>query len=187
MLASYLNLKTGYGGYCLQWVRLVLGVPAKFGTAWKAWNGSKLRLSGPKPPKGVPVFFRPSANGFGHVAISMGGGKCRTTNAATNRITTVTIASLAASWRQPYVGYAYDLNGVLVVPTITQTLRKGAKGIQVEYLQAVLKWEGFYGGMLDGSFGPATDKAVRAYQKARRLVADGSVGPATRKSLNQER
>lgn len=45
----------------------------------------------------------------------------------------------------------------------------------VEYLQYIL------GLKVDGSFGPATETAVKAKQKATGLVADGSVGPATQK------
>jgi hypothetical protein len=64
-------------------------------------------------------------------------------------------------------------------------LNRGAKGNQVEALQALLIGYNYkmenngttYG--RDGSFGSATDKAVRAYQKANGLEVDGSVGPKT--------
>lgn len=65
-------------------------------------------------------------------------------------------------------------------------LKKGAKGEEVEALQALLKGYGYkmtdengkeYG--IDGSFGGATDRAVRAFQKDHGLAGDGSVGPAT--------
>ena len=62
-----------------------------------------------------------------------------------------------------------------------KTLKKGSKGVQVRTLQALLYGYGYNigGSGVDGSFGPATDKAVRAYQKANGLTVDGSVGPKT--------
>ena len=57
-----------------------------------------------------------------------------------------------------------------------RTLRKGMSGEDVRYLQYVL------GISADGSFGPATETAVKNKQKQTGLVADGSVGPATRKA-----
>lgn len=64
-------------------------------------------------------------------------------------------------------------------------LKTGAKGEQVKTLQRLLLALGYemksngktYG--VDGSFGGATDTAVRAFQKAEGLTVDGSVGKAT--------
>lgn len=187
MATSFLNLSSGYGGQCLKWVRLAFGIRAKYGTAWQAWNGAEFRF-GDEAPANVPVFFKPSSNGFGHVAYGLGGGRVRTTNSATNKIYNTTIASLASSWRQPYVGWTADLNGVLVDGTqVTATLSRGAKGRQVRFLQIRLRRSGHYGGAIDDSFGPQTDSAVRAFQTSRGLSADGSVGPKTRQRLNDLR
>ena len=63
------------------------------------------------------------------------------------------------------------------------TIRRGAEGDLVEELQAILNAK--YGAELevDGSFGKATEMAVRAFQKAHGLTADGVVGPKTWKAL----
>ena len=64
------------------------------------------------------------------------------------------------------------------------TLREGAKGSSVLSLQNKLKAAGFNPGAADGSFGPKTTAAVKAFQKARGLTADGVVGPKTWTALN---
>ena len=66
-----------------------------------------------------------------------------------------------------------------------RVLKKGSKGASVKALQTLLMGYGYSCGSAgaDGSFGPATDSAVRAYQKAKKLSVDGSVGPATWASL----
>ncbi|WP_338472634.1 peptidoglycan-binding protein [Niallia sp. XMNu-256] len=62
-------------------------------------------------------------------------------------------------------------------------LKKGSKGAAVTELQRLLTAKGYNTNGVDGSFGPATDRAVRQFQKANGLVVDGSVGNATKKAL----
>ena len=56
-------------------------------------------------------------------------------------------------------------------------LKKGDSGQQIKYLQMFLKWYGVYTGKVDKSFGPDTEAAVIAYQKAEVLSKDGWFGP----------
>lgn len=57
-------------------------------------------------------------------------------------------------------------------------IKRGSKGKAVKVLQVIL------GGLdIDGSFGPATQAAVLAFQKNHGLEADGIVGPRTWKAL----
>lgn len=185
-VASVLNLTRGYGGLCLKWVRLVFGVPAKAATALGAWNAADLKVYDRTPPKGVPVFLTAGTNGAGHVCYSRGGGKVRSTDdRRSNRIFNTTIAWLEQAWHRKLLGYTLDLNGHLVSPKVTKTLRRGAEGDQVVFLQGRLKWAGFKPGRLDGSFGPSVDDAVRAFQKKHKLTVDGIVGPKTRAALNR--
>jgi GH24 family phage-related lysozyme (muramidase) len=58
------------------------------------------------------------------------------------------------------------------------TLRRGARGKDVERLQKELTRHG-HRLTVDGDFGPATERAVSAFQRANGLAVDGRVGPAT--------
>lgn len=57
------------------------------------------------------------------------------------------------------------------------TLRKGSKGDGVKLMQAAL------GVTADGSFGPGTEKALKAWQAKNGLTADGIAGPKTLEKL----
>ncbi|MFO1106901.1 MAG: N-acetylmuramoyl-L-alanine amidase [Amaricoccus sp.] len=60
------------------------------------------------------------------------------------------------------------------------TLRRGARGEDVRWVQSVLGDAGD-----DGRFGPGLEAAVRAFQRAADLVPDGIVGPKTWEKLRQ--
>lgn len=58
-----------------------------------------------------------------------------------------------------------------------EVLKRGSKGTTVKILQQVLKLN------VDGIFGPATELAVKQFQKDNNLVVDGIVGNNTWKKL----
>ena len=66
--------------------------------------------------------------------------------------------------------------------TSTNNLRRGSKGEDVSALQSALNQYG-YGLAVDGSFGPATQAAVRDYQSKNGLKVDGIVGTNTAGAL----
>lgn len=69
-----------------------------------------------------------------------------------------------------------------VEPVWSKAVQLGAEGKETRYTQAFLLGHG-YALELDGKFGPATDKVVRAFQAKYKLKVDGIVGPKTRKKL----
>jgi hypothetical protein len=68
----------------------------------------------------------------------------------------------------------------------TKLLGRGASGSTVYDLQERLAELGFNPGEVDGIFGPDTTKAVRDFQKTKRLAADGICGPETWAALGWE-
>jgi N-acetyl-anhydromuramyl-L-alanine amidase AmpD len=68
-------------------------------------------------------------------------------------------------------------------PTKRPTLRRGATGDLVKVLQATLHINATAGG--SGVFGPATEAAVRAFQREHGMVPDGIVGPKTWAALDK--
>lgn len=72
-------------------------------------------------------------------------------------------------------------------PPGSASLKAGRRGPEVLALQQKLRAAGFDPHGQDGAFGPKTEAAVRAFQRARGLAVDGVVGPRTRAALEQPR
>ena len=68
-----------------------------------------------------------------------------------------------------------------------KTIRKGNYGVLVKECQTMLQKLGYDLGIcgIDGDFGQATEKAVKAFQKAAGLAQDGVVGQKTWTALEQ--
>lgn len=64
-------------------------------------------------------------------------------------------------------------------------LSRGDSGAGVIVLQKALIALGYEAGTPDGTFGPTTEAAVVAFQKAKGLTPDGAVGSKTAQALNQ--
>lgn len=106
---------------------------------------------------------------------------------------TITITSAAAT---NYVaigavvaGIAHEMEAeqAQILKTIPEgkAMVYGTRSERVGILQEYLKFDGFYQGDTDNSYGPATRTAVKNYQKKYNLVVDGMCGPATTRSINQ--
>jgi len=77
----------------------------------------------------------------------------------------------------------------IILPTLAfasfdTSLKYGSSGSAVTKLQNFLQTQGLYSGKIDGSFGPGTVNAVKAFQSANGLQADGYFGLASRTKAN---
>jgi hypothetical protein len=107
-------------GYCLRQVREWWQISGKYGSAIAAWNNAKTKSTSRTPPTGAPVFW--SGGQYGHVALSLGNGYVRSTDAAGRGLVgTRPIDWFEKNWGQKYLGWTGDLNDV------TLPLRKGGK------------------------------------------------------------
>jgi hypothetical protein len=163
---------------CLKRARTLLGVPAKYASAIKAWNATPPEERHTSPaPAGVPEFF--SIGKFGHVVVADGvhGGEewCFSTDIKRRgRLDRVRTSLITTRWGAKRLGWTETLNGVRVyAPPARTTLKRGDHGPAVEALQKLLHVT------VDGQFGPQTEAAVNRVKTAHGGPADGIAGPNT--------
>lgn len=154
-------------GWCLKFVRIMLGVAASHPSAIKAWDGAKFKHTTGTPPKGVPIFWR--IGEFGHVALSDGNGYCYSTDILRRgKVDRVPIARIASRWGAKYLGWTEDLNGVRVyTPPKPPAAKPPAKKTQVSL--AALRYHAKHG---TGDYSPASSGPMCEGVK-RRLVQLG--------------
>ena len=130
--------------------------------------------------RGDQIFF----GGSGHTGIvtSVNGGTVHTIEG--NKGDEVRRGSYSVN-SPSIIGYGrprYDLITGKITAADMPLIKKGSKGDAVKKLQQILNSKG-YKLSVDSDFGPATEAAVKAFQKANGLEVDGEVGPITWNSL----
>jgi hypothetical protein len=186
----------------------MFGVGPKFETATRAFNGTQHRHT-TTPPAGVPVWWdkgRTTAQfpeGLGHVAVSLGGGKIRSTDwPSKGKVGTTTIAKLNATWtKQRYRGWSEDINGVRVfiqpaipgtpppkvsLSKVVQAARSGSKAPGVLIVQQALKREfGLDFSSGPGFYGPRTKDSYARWQRKLGFTGADADGFPGKKSLTR--
>jgi cell wall-associated NlpC family hydrolase len=128
--------------------------------------------------RGALLFRIDEGPGNDHVAISLGDGR---TFEAKGKAFGVNVFS-ASGRRWTHAGFIPGLDRT-ATRRKAGLLQSGDRGEDVRRMQRRLHVHGLDPGPADGVFGPRTEKAVRAFQKAKRLEVDGIIGPKTTRAL----
>ena len=110
------NPSRSWHNLCLMFVRSCFGVAAREPNAKRAWEAAKHRhhtTSAAAIPAGVPVFWRTGTVNW-HIAISIGGGYCYSTDIPRGKVGRIGITDLSRRWGATLLGWTEDLNGVRV-------------------------------------------------------------------------
>jgi len=92
--------------------------------------------------------------------------------------------ALRIQWTNKAMDLVRDPQALLARAANDEALRSGATGERVRTLQAALSQLGYAVGPVDGVFGPATRRAVLAFQDEHELPVTGAVDPATQAALD---
>lgn len=186
-------------GICLWYVQHWFGTSHRYPSAIAQWSAAKRRHAGDRnPPAGVPVYW--SGGQYGHVALSLGGGRVRSTDwPSRGRVGECTIDELSRAWGKTYLGWSEDLADVVVwtappkpkpITVTPLVLKRGMKSPAVKRLQAgLLRVFPAYAGPIKTNggpietYGPATEKVVKEFQRRAGLKVTGVVDAKTRTAL----
>jgi hypothetical protein len=100
-------------GQCLGWSREQADIPSRYTDAATAWEHAHGRHAGDaSPPKGAAVYWLGGSGGHGHIAISLGHGLVRSSDAGgAGVVATISLSRLTREWHLTYVGWADSING----------------------------------------------------------------------------
>lgn len=99
-------------GMCLQWSRERATIPALHPDAATAWKHAVHRHKKDRnPPRGAMVYWTGGSKGYGHIAVSLGNGKIRSSDAGgSGKPATVALTWPEQRWGMPYAGWADNVN-----------------------------------------------------------------------------
>lgn len=121
--------RTNVPGTCQMWTRNIFGAESagdrdRDGDAdavdgWLSEPSAHRHPGDRNPPRGVPVSFNGGSRGFGHRAVSLGGGRIRSTDMTSTGykagvVGTTTIAQIERSMGVRYLGWSNTITGHLI-------------------------------------------------------------------------
>ena len=132
--------------------------------------------------------FTGDAKNHGHIGLYIGNGKVIEASGTQAGVCTSNITAGKWTYYGLLKNVSYNDEIAQDIPSVPSddkilypTIRRGNKGENVVILQTLLSDRGYnlgsYG--IDGDFGPATENAVRTFQKDHGLTVDGIAGPKT--------
>ena len=104
---------TNRRGMCLYHVQTWLGAPwsgpyAEW--AYHKWGGQ--HPGDKNPPPGVPVYWHNPRSRYGHIALSVGGGRVRSTDwPGSGRVSELSIDQMTRAWGLQYLGWSSRIGG----------------------------------------------------------------------------
>ena len=103
-------------GHCLEWARERADIPPWYDDAATAWaNATGKRPGDRHPPVGAAVYWTGGSSGYGHIAISVGDGKVRSSDAGgEGRVETVPVDWAEKKWGLKYAGWSNSINGYTI-------------------------------------------------------------------------
>lgn len=109
-------------GQCLGWSREQADIPSRYESAAISWEHATGRHPGDlTPPQGAAVYWLGGTYGYGHVAISVGHGMVRSSDAGgSGVVATISIRRLTREWHLTYAGWAPSINGYRI-PGVART------------------------------------------------------------------
>ena len=111
-VAAARTWRTNSRGMCLYTVQTWLGAPWSGPWAEDAWHRWGGHHHGQHPPPGVPVYWHNPRSKFGHIALSVGGGRVRSTDwPRARRVSEATIDAITAGWNLRYLGWSDRFSG----------------------------------------------------------------------------
>lgn len=121
--------ETNSPGTCQLWTRTIFGADSagdrdRDGDAdavdgWLSEPPAHRHVGDRNPPAGVPVAFAGGSKGYGHRAVSIGGGRLRSTDMRNGRyfpgrVGTCTIKDIEREMNQTYLGWSNTITGQLI-------------------------------------------------------------------------
>lgn len=186
-------------GQCLATVRQYYGVAAGFPTAASSYEAAAHKYpsnDGRDAPRGAPIWWTGGSHGAGHVAISVGGGICLSTDwARPGKIDYARINEITARWGLDYKGPTQEINRVVVwepQPSAPRgqvhlgNLKPGLRNDDVLKIKKALSDKGYKGFIVHSNkFGGGIKRAYAKYQQRLGYTGVAANGIPGKKSLQK--